>query len=290
MNSAARTWIVLDILKVTEKAFAEKGIINPRLNAELLLSDITGESRMNLYLNFEKPLTNNEVSAYRDIVKRRLKHEPLQYILGKTEFFGLKFKLTPDVLIPRQETELLVELVLEYIKTKKIPKPKILEIGTGSGCIAVSIAANTECTIDAVDVSEEALLIAKQNAEINNTASNIRFIQKDFLKEYDSFENYDIIVSNPPYIAAEDIGGLSEEVKKYEPFRALSDSNDGLSFYKKIFELSIRSDFRSEVFTEIGDGKKDAIADLLKEYNISDYSIHNDLIKIPRVLNIKRKI
>src|SRR6187399_986204 len=168
MNETLRkTWSVLEILKVTEAAFTEKGITNSRLNAELLLSDVTGHSRFDLYLNFEKPLTENEVSAYREKVKRRLKFEPLQYILGKTEFYSLNFKVTPDVLIPRQETEILVEKVLEYIKPDS--KPKIFEIGTGSGCIAVAIAANTDCTIDAVDISEAALEIAKENSGINST-------------------------------------------------------------------------------------------------------------------------
>src|SRR6187399_2442363 len=135
MNETLRkTWSVLEILKVTEAAFTEKGITNSRLNAELLLSDVTGHSRFDLYLNFEKPLTDIEVSGYREKVKRRLKLEPLQYILGKTEFYSLNFKVTPEVLIPRQETEILVEKVLEYLRSGAVTKPRILEIGTGSGC------------------------------------------------------------------------------------------------------------------------------------------------------------
>lgn len=124
MAETLKTWRVLDILKVTEAAFADKGIKNPRLNAELLLCDITGDKRIELYLNFEKPLTKAEVEAYRQHVKRRLAFEPLQYILGKTEFYGLNFRVNCSVLIPRQETEILVEKALEYITNCKPDNPK----------------------------------------------------------------------------------------------------------------------------------------------------------------------
>ncbi len=287
MNETLKTWSILGILKVTENAFAEKGINNPRLNAELLLSDTTGYNRMNLYLNFEKPLTDNELSDYRNKVKRRLKFEPLQYILGKTEFYGLSFNVTPDVLIPRQETEILVDHVLEHIKSGNIAKPRILEVGTGSGCISAAIAANTECIIDAVDISAEALKVAEENIILNNLADKINIIQKDILNSIDSFKGYDIVVSNPPYIAAQDIAGLDEEVKQYEPYIALTDNNDGLTFYKRIFELTGNKENNPVIFLEIGDGKKDAIVKLLTDFKIENYSIHNDLINMPRVLIIE---
>ena len=288
MNETLRkTWSVLEILKVTEAAFTEKGITNPRLNAELLLSDVTGHSRFDLYLNFEKPLTENEVSEYRNLVKRRLKFEPLQYILGKTEFYSLNFKVTPDVLIPRQETEILVEIVLKYIK--EVSKPRILEIGTGSGCIAVAIAANTDCMIDAIDISSGAIDIAIENSSINNTAGKINFKQTDFLNTDISFNDYDIIISNPPYIAARDIAGLNEEVNQYEPYIALTDDKEGMTFYENIFSRIANAGESPAVFLEIGDGKKDAIEKLLMGHGITNYKIYNDLIGLPRVLEIERK-
>ena len=289
-QTAVKTWRVLDILKVTENAFAEKGIANPRLNAELLLSDTTGDSRMELYLNFEKPLTDKEVSDYRIKVKRRLKFEPLQYIIGNAGFYGLTFKVTPDVLIPRQETEILVESVLEYIKLKNLDTPKILEIGTGSGCISVAIAANSECTIDAFDLSIDAIKIAEKNSELNNTTGKINFSQKDFIVDEVTFSGYHIIVSNPPYIAAIDVPGLNEEVNGYEPYIALTDDKDGLSFYRKIFETSVSMNKCPAIFLELGDGKREAIEQLLKEYNIVNYSIKEDLISLPRVLIIEPKV
>jgi release factor glutamine methyltransferase len=287
MKETVKTWTVLDILKVTEAAFRERGITNPRLNAELLLADTTGDSRINLYLNFEKPLTESEVSLYRDKVKRRLKFEPLQYIRGKTEFYSLEFNVTPDVLIPRQETEILVEKVMEYIKVSAIECPKILEIGTGSGCISIAIAANAECNIRAFDVSNEAIELAQLNSAVNNTAEKVMFDVKDFFDPEVTFEGFDIIVSNPPYISAQDVPGLNEEVNGYEPYIALTDDGDGLSFYKRIFELYNDSQNKPAVFLEIGDGKKEAIVKLLSESNIKNYSIHNDLMNMPRVLEIK---
>lgn len=284
MAEAVKTWRVLDILKVTEAAFAEKGIKNPRLNAELLLCDITGDKRIELYLNFEKPLTAAEVTSYRQHVKRRLAFEPLQYILGKTEFYGLNFKVNSCVLIPRQETELLVDKVIEFIKNNKPGNPKILEIGTGSGCISAAIAANITCEIDAFDVSQEAVNIAAENASQTELKGKINFSVKDFIIDINSFDGYEIIVSNPPYIAASDVPGLDEEVNSYEPFIALSDNADGLNFYKKIFELYNLCSNKPAVFLEIGDGKKEKIVKLLGEFNISGYDIISDLNGLPRVL------
>jgi release factor glutamine methyltransferase len=287
MKETVKAWRVLDILKVTEAAFRERGITNPRLNAELLLADTMGESRINLYLNFEKPLTDSEVSAYRNKVKRRLKFEPLQYIRGKTEFYGLEFKVTPDVLIPRQETEILVERVLGFIDSSGMNCPKILEIGTGSGCISIAIAANAECNIRAFDISNEAVKIAEVNAAANGTGDKIKIEAVDFFDPGVTFEGYDIIVSNPPYISAQDVPGLNEEVNGFEPYIALTDDGDGLSFYKRIFELYNDSQNKPAVFLEIGDGKKEAIVKLLSNSAINNYSIHNDLMNMPRVLEIK---
>lgn len=287
MAETLKTWRVLDILKVTEAAFADKGIKNPRLNAELLLCDITGDKRIELYLNFEKPLTKAEVEAYRQHVKRRLAFEPLQYILGKTEFYGLNFRVNCSVLIPRQETEILVEKALEYITNCKPDNPKILEIGTGSGCISAAIAANTVCEIDAVDVSPEAVNLAAENASNKELKGKIIFSVKDLFNDINSFEGYDIVVSNPPYIAASDVPGLDEEVNGYEPVIALSDNDDGLSFYRKIFQLFNSVNKKPVLLLELGDGKKEQTINLLKENGILSYKIFNDLIGIPRVLLVE---
>ena len=160
MTQTLKSWSILEILKVTENALREKGIDNPRLNAEALLADTLNTERINLYLDFEKPLKESEISAYRDKIKRRLKHEPLQYIRGFVEFYGMSIKVNPSVLIPRHETELLVEKSIEIIAQQN--NPRILEIGTGSGCIATTVAAKLDCKIDAIDISEEALGVLKK--------------------------------------------------------------------------------------------------------------------------------
>lgn len=287
MTEAVKTWRVLDILKVTEEAFRNKGIINPRLNAELLLCDATGDKRIDLYLNFEKPLTSHEVSAYREKVKRRLKNEPLQYILGKTEFYGLPLKVNNNVLIPRQETEILVDKSLEYIEQVNIKNSRILEIGTGSGCIALAIAANTECNIYAIDISQQAIELAKENSGSLNLKGTIKFERKDFLKDIISLNEFNLIVSNPPYIPVNEIAGLNEEVNAFEPYEALTDGSDGLVFYKKIFEMYKNEPIKPQVFLELGDGKKNNITDLLNSLSITGVIIHNDLMGIPRVLELK---
>ena len=286
MPEILNKWRILDLIKASETALKDKGITNPRLNAEVLLAAALNTKRINLYLDFDKPLTEAEITNYREKIKRRLKYEPLQYITGSMEFYGLKFNVNPSVLIPRQETEVLVEKCIELINTKS--NPNVLEIGTGSGCISIALAKNTECNIDAIDISSDALKIARENAELNKISS-INFLNKNILQDFENFNKYDIIVSNPPYIPAEEINSLSEEVKNYEPVQALSDNSDGTTFYKKIFHLAASTGKPLEILLEIGDGKMELIESLLKNYSFSGYAFHKDLINIPRLLHIKTK-
>lgn len=286
MPEVLNKWRILDIIKASETALKDKGILNPRLNAEVLLAGTLNTTRINLYLDFDKPLTESEITSYREKIKRRMKHEPLQYITGFTEFYGLKFKVNPSVLIPRQETEILVEKCIEVIYS--VDNPKILEIGTGSGCISVSIAKNAPCIIDAIDISDDALALAKENAELNEVSS-INFQNKNALTDLKNFNDYDILISNPPYIPADEIETLSEEVKDFEPFNALTDNSDGTVFYRKIFELASVTSKPIDIILEIGDRKKEIIENLLKEYSFNDHTFYKDLINIPRVLHIKSK-
>ena len=282
MEQAVKVWHVLEILKVTEAAFADKGIRNPRLNAELLLADVLKCRRIELYLDFEKPLTAAELTAFREHVKRRLKHEPIQYILGKTEFYGLSFNVSPAVLIPRQETELLVEEVLKFLK--ETGGKRVLDIGTGSGCLAIAVAANSDCHIDAIDISPDALETAKENSDLNNTTDKITFYNKDVLNEEIDLNDYDVVMSNPPYIPAEEMNTVDEEVRLYEPQGALTDNADGLVFYRRLIELCKKAEKKLVLFAELGDGKAEKVTGLLTEKGITNYRITEDLIKIPRVL------
>lgn len=285
MNAPPKIWRTIDLIRESEIALKKRNISNARLNAELLLSDSLKISRIELYLNFEKPLNQNEISLYKERLKRRLNNEPLQYILGVTEFYGIKFNVRPGVLIPRQETELLVERALEIIKNSKGKIFKILEIGTGSGCISISIAKNYDCTINANDISFEAISIAKENSNLLGTSRKINFIIN---KQHDDINllGYDLIVSNPPYISLNDFGDLPDEIKNFEPRTALTDEYDGLNFYRKIFSFIEEKNVTSHILLEIGDGKSTEIKKLLGIHNISNFNIHKDLMGIERVLEI----
>ena len=284
MTQTLKSWSILEILKITEKALREKGIDNPRLNAEALLADTLNTERINLYLDFEKPLKDSEVSEYSEKIRRRLKHEPLQYIRGFVEFYGMRLKVNPSVLVPRQETELLVEKSIEIIAQQN--NPRILEIGTGSGSIATAIAAKSDCKIDAIDISDEALAVAKENAESNGVSGKINFINRNILTDFADFNEYDVVISNPPYIAAGEIDGLKEELKDYEPLNALSDNSDGFTFYRKIFELAGITPHPLTILMEIGDGKKNSVEELVKKSSFTNYIFHKDLINIYRVIQI----
>jgi release factor glutamine methyltransferase len=287
MKEAVKTWKILELLKVTENLFTEKKIDNPRLNAELILCSILNTKRINLYLDFEKPISETELSDFREKVRRRIFREPLQYILGETEFYGLKFIVDPSVLIPRPETELLVDKALDIINKNKLENPRILEVGTGSGCISIAIASKLTCTIDAIDSSSEALKTAQINSDNNNTSAKINFIKKDFLTEINSFDEYDLIVSNPPYIASGEIATLMDEVKNYEPQYALSDGGDGLVFCRKFIEL-FKNSKKVKLLLEIGDNKKEKVEELIKASGIENYEFFKDLLNIYRVIYIEK--
>jgi release factor glutamine methyltransferase len=289
MEQTQKTWRVLEILKVTESLLRDKNIENPRLNAELLLCDVLNEPRIKLYLDFEKPLSSNEIDEYRSKIKRRINREPLQYILGYTEFFGLRFNVTPDVLIPRPETEILVEKAVEMISSFEMMNPKILEIGTGSGCIAISIANKVNCLIDAIDISNDALNVAKSNAGLHKTTAKINFLNKNFLDYFKNFEGYDIVISNPPYIPAGEMETVQDEIKNFEPRYALTDDNKGLSFYNHVFNLIKADNNPLKIFLEIGDGKRSTIEELMNKSEIENYIFYKDYHGIDRVLFINKE-
>lgn len=280
---------LLEIIKYSADLLSGNGIKDSRLNVELMFCDILKCDRMKLYLDFDKPLKQDEIALFKAMLKRRMLKEPLQYILGKTNFYGYDIILNNRVLIPRQETEILVEKTINDISNSECEFVSILEIGSGSGCIAVALSGelskkNIKHRILSVDISEEAIGIARQNAERNNIEpGNLEFRKFDFLKE-SIIDNFDYVVSNPPYIPEKDIENLDDEVRLHEPVIALSDGADGTVFYSKIFrELA----GRSRIFLEIGDGRRKYIEDEIKKHNIKDYNFCKDYCNIDRVLIIK---
>ena len=237
---------ILDVINKTTPFFEKHGIESPRLNIELLLAHLLKKKRLDLYVEFERELDEATLQKLRELVKRRAAGEPLQYITGEAEFFGLRFAVDRRVLIPRPETELLVETVLERLKSgvrSQKSEVSIIDVGTGSGCIAVTLAKKLACTgkdafatieIYATDVSAEALEVAASNAARHEVEKNIRFLQGDLIGVLPDGLRADVIVSNPPYIATGELAKLPKEVRDFEPVRALSAGEDGLEVIQRL--------------------------------------------------------
>lgn len=228
MKQADDIWTTLKVLTWTTGYLAEKGVENARREAEWLLCSATGLDRVGLYLNFDKPLTDDELAAFRALVIRRGKREPLQHILGSQEFDGLSFDVTPAVLIPRHDTEVLIEEALRLAPHAAT----VLDIGTGSGCIAIALAHRLpQAAVAAIDLSAEALAVAGRNAGRNSVA--VEFLQGSFFIPV-AGRTFDLVVSNPPYITTADLADLQPEVRDYEPHLALDGGPDGLAAYRAI--------------------------------------------------------
>ena len=228
---------VLEVIKKTTEFLAGKGIESPRLNAELLVGHSLGLARMQLYLQFERPLTEAELEKIRPLVRRRGQHEPLQYVLGETEFFGLKLKVDRRSLIPRPETERLVELALA---ARTSPPSTVLDLGTGTGAIALAIAkACAEAKVTAIDVSAEALALARENAMATGLAERVDFLESDWFAALPAGATFELIVANPPYLSAEETAATAREVREFEPASALTAGENGLAALRRIFEQAL---------------------------------------------------
>ena len=260
-----------------------KGIESPRLNAEILLTEVLKCNRIDLYLRFDKQLKENELDKYRDWISRRGKFEPLQYIIGKVEFYGLPFEVTRDVLIPRPETEILVEEIIKRCKEKNVKS--ILDIGTGTGNIPISLIKNLDdVKVTSIDISQKALMVAEKNALMNGVESRISFIVCD-IQDYKTEMKYDLIVSNPPYVGALEYPDLQYEIKNYEPGIAVTDSNDGFYFYRTIAEKSkLLLKNGGDIFLEIGLGQAEAVSEILTKNDIFNIRSIKDLQQIERIV------
>lgn len=274
---------VLDAINLSSTYLEKKNISSPRLNAELLLAEVLSCKRIDLYLSFDRPLTEHEINDYREFIRRRGNHEPLQYIIGKAEFYGNEFIVNENVLIPRPETEILVdEVIAKNVNSSSL---KILDVGTGSGIIAVSLAKELiTANFDAFDVSEEAVNIALKNASLNGVSDKINFFVADIFNYEGNNDYYDIIVSNPPYISHEDYNNLEIDVKEYEPKISLTDLQDGLTYYKTIINKSskwLKKD--GYLFFEIGYNQGKDVENLMNEY-FYDIKVVKDLQNFDRVI------
>ncbi len=235
-KSKARMLNVIEVLKKTSEFFASKGIESPRLNAELIVGHALGLPRMRLYLEFERPLTDAELGAVRELVRRRGKREPVQYILGFTDFSGLRLKTDRRALIPRPETELLVETIIARCPS---PPGRILDLGTGTGAIALALArAFPDARVTAVDVSPEALSLAAENAASTGLSARVAFVESDWFERLPPGEPFDLIAANPPYLSQGEAAAAAPEVRDNEPARALASGADGLADLERIAAAS----------------------------------------------------
>jgi len=256
-------------------------------DAELLLLHTLQIPRVTLLAHPDSQLSVNQRTAYEDTIARRLHHEPIQYITGEQEFYGLTLKVTPAVLIPRPETEHLVEAVLKLLPANK--PLKIADIGTGSGAIAIALATQLpQAAITALDISTEALAIATTNAREHNVADHITFLQSDLLSALDrEAETFDAIVSNPPYIPETDRTTLHPQVRDHEPAAALFAGETGLDIYRRLIpQASNALKPNGLLALEIGHRQQDAIASLLQRWH--NVTFINDLQNIPRVALAQR--
>ena len=238
-----KRWTIQKLLNVAADLLREKDIEEPRLCAEVLLAYQLKKTRVELYLEFDRPLNEFELNGFRSLIRRRIKREPLQYITGNREFWSLDFLVNPSVLIPRPETEILIEEVLKLRKKNLLPqslRPKILDLCTGCGVIAISLAKEmTLADIWASDISSKAINTANKNAKRHNVESQIKFFQGDLWEPFQSFSNnFDIVISNPPYILTEMIQNLSPEIYLYEPKIALDGHENGMYFIQRIIKES----------------------------------------------------
>jgi len=263
MQKKVKKWRIIDLIEWTTDYFKKNEILSPRLDAELLLGHVIEKSRLQLYLNFEKVVPKEQLAEYRELVKKRSQRVPVNYLINNKEFRSLDFYVDENVLIPRPETEVLVETILE----DKTEDRKFLDIGTGSGAIAISVAKERpNWEIFATDISTEVIQIAKRNAQNHDLEERISFLQGNLFEPIDSNMHFDWIVSNPPYIKSDELAKLMPEVRDYEPKIALDGGKDGLKLIRTIIEeapLFLAKGGRIAI--EIGFEQGDAVKNIIQE-------------------------
>jgi release factor glutamine methyltransferase len=267
------------------------GIANPVREADWLLAHVLGLPAHALLLEGERAVSARQAERSWALIRRRASHEPLQYLLGTQEFRGLDMAVTPDVLIPRPETELLVEETLRAIA--RVSGPRLADVGTGSGCIAVAVVRERpDATVYALDISAPALAVARANAIRHGTFDRIRFIQTDLLEAFSARarERFDVIVSNPPYIPVGELDGLQPEVAHYEPRMALAAGSDGLTYHRQLLrEAPTFLKPGGCLIMELGYGQADSVMSLARSSGAYDSVVcRKDTAGIERVLVARR--
>ena len=290
MSEVERT--ISGALNWGSRLLKERGIESPRMDAELLLRKALSIDQVKLYLFSHRALTQLQFASYKSLINKRIRGEPIQYILGRREFWSLDLKVTPKVFIPRPETELVVEEALKIFREARSPTLRFMEVGTGSGAIAVALAKEMEgCFIVAEDVSWEAIVLARENAEIHGVSGNIRFLVGDLFSALKEAKcPFDLIISNPPYIPSSRIGTLPREIAEFEPRIALDGGPDGLQCIGKIV-MGSRSFLKDGgwLMLELGERQGDAIAEMIRNAGFFESpSITKDYSGADRVIRARK--
>ncbi len=282
-----KSWTTLALIQASTTYLTDRGFEDARLNVELLLASVLRCKRIDLYLRFDQPVQDTDVDAFRALFKRRLRNEPLQYILGETEFMGFRFEVDPRVLVPRPETEHLIEEVVALSRSNPSKISQILDVGTGSGNIAIALAKLIpEVTVCTIDASRDALELAKKNVALYDVGGRVVLKQMDFLDTNASpGSGFDLLVSNPPYVPRGEFETLQPEVRMFEPSHATTDNADGLTFYRAIAargkELVRQGGW---VAVEIGFGQVEEISAIFVDSGLTIERVVSDYNRIPRVV------
>ena len=276
---------VLEVIQRSTEFLGRKGVESPRLQIELMLAHVLQVPRLKLYLNFGRALEETELACLREMVKRRGDREPLQHIVGSTSFCGYEIKVSREALIPRPETELLAEHACTFLSELASQTPTVLDFGTGSGCLAVVLAARfTNAAVHAVDISESALAVAHENAARHGVSGRIQWYLGDGFTPLPTGLCFDLLMANPPYIAAAEIDTLAPEVRDFDPRLALDGGEDGLRFYRLLSEQGgARLKPAGRLMMEFGDGQEASLLEIFRPaWRIE--TVQRDYSDRPRIL------
>lgn len=281
---------IAETLKEASEHLRAASVANDLLDAQTLLAEALGKDRTYLIVNFKERLTVDVLSKFQAMISRRAAGEPLQYITGHQEFFGLDFEVTPDVLIPRPETELIVEETIRLVQQSRIANPMIVDVGAGSGCIAVALARELgDARVIASDISLAALRVACRNATRHNLENRIDFVAADLLEAITAESFSDFILSNPPYVSEKELPTLQREVRDWEPRMALTDSDDGLSIYRRLLnDAPSRLKPGGYLICEIGYTQSETISAMVDRKVWDEARLLDDLQGIPRTIVLRK--
>jgi release factor glutamine methyltransferase len=290
---AQTLWTILSLIRWADERFKKEGMATPRLDAEVLLAETLGIDRVGLYIHYDQPLQGGELARFKQLVLRRLRREPVAYILGRREFWSLPLRITPDVLIPRPETETLVGEALRVLCPADQGDLHLLEIGTGSGAISIALAKELPAArITATDLSPKALSVAEENATKNRVRDQIRFLQGDLFQPVAKGATFDLVLSNPPYITRGQLSSLMPEVREYEPRIALDGGKDGLDFFRRALP-AVGEYLRSGgwFLAEMGAGQDRQVLEIAqKNLELDSLGFAKDLSGINRVFKARKKV